>query len=81
MSKTTRQTNPARTTGRVEGTRGRALPYRILLVVILGAVLALLLAAFNVTEPLSPRTTLILFAGVLLIVAAALEIIFRDLRR
>ncbi|HZI18036.1 MAG TPA: hypothetical protein VEY09_05510 [Pyrinomonadaceae bacterium] len=53
----------------------------MLLVVILGAVLALLLAAFNTTEPLSPRTILLLFAGVLFLLAAALEVIFRDLRR
>jgi uncharacterized membrane protein HdeD (DUF308 family) len=61
--------------------RRRALPYRILLVVLLGAVLALLLAAFNLTSPLSTRTILLLFAGVILLLAAAVEVIFRDLNR
>jgi hypothetical protein len=80
MSKTTRRTRLTTRTGASERAR-RALPYRVLLVIILGAMLALLLAAFNVTGPLSSRTLLLLFAGVLLLLAAALEIIFRDLRR
>jgi len=81
MSKTTRRTNTGMRAGANENARRRALPFRVLLVVILGAVLALLLAAFNTTEPLSPRTILLLFAGVLFLLAAALEVIFRDLRR
>jgi NhaP-type Na+/H+ or K+/H+ antiporter len=80
MSKTTRRTRLAARAGAGERAR-RALPYRVLFVIILGAVLALLLAAFNLTGPLSPRTVLLLFAGVLLLLAAALELIFRDLRR
>jgi|GEM_PF-6246779 len=80
MSKTTRRTRIATRPGADERAR-RALPYRVLLVIILGAVLALLLAAFNTTGPLSTRTTLLLFVGVLLLLAAALEVIFRDLRR
>lgn len=63
------------------GRRRWMLSYRMLLVVILGAVLALLLAAFSARSPLSPRTVLLLFAGVLLLLAAALEIVFRDMRR
>ncbi|HYE12965.1 MAG TPA: hypothetical protein VD968_00825 [Pyrinomonadaceae bacterium] len=64
-----------------EPKRRRLLPYRVLVVVILGAVLALLLAAFSVTSPLSPRAVLLLFAGVLLLLAAAVEVIFRDIKR
>jgi len=64
-----------------EPKRRRLLPYRVLVVVILGAVLALLLAAFSVASPLSPRAVLLLFAGVLLLLAAAVEVIFRDIKR
>lgn len=64
-----------------ESKRRRILPYRLLLVAIIGAVLALLLAAFSVTSPLSARTILLLLAGVLLLLAIAVEIIFRDIRR
>lgn len=64
------------------GRRRWMLSYRMLLVVILGAVLALVLAAFSTRSPLlSSRTILLLFAGVLMLLAVALEIVFRDIRR
>lgn len=58
-----------------------SLPYRVLLVIIMGGVLTLLLAAMTETSPLGPRTLLLILAGVLLIVAIALEIVFRDVAR
>jgi uncharacterized membrane protein HdeD (DUF308 family) len=68
-------------TNATDPARRRALPYRLLLVLIVGAVLALILAAFNLTAPLSPRAVLLLFAGVLLLLAAVVEVVFRDLNR
>ena len=65
--------------GRKEGQR--QLPYRVLLVVIIGGMLALVLAAFSDPAPLSPRTLLLLFAALLLLIAVAVEIIFRDISR
>ena len=56
-------------------------PYRILLVVILGGILSLLLAAFSNPSPLSARTLLLLFAALLFIVALSLEVVFRDVAR
>lgn len=61
--------------------RRDSLPYRVLLVVIMGAVLALLLAAFSDIEALTPRTVFLILAGVLLVVAVALEVVFRDVAR
>lgn len=63
------------------GRRPWMLSYRMFIVVLLGAVLALVLAAFSTSSPLSPRTVLLLFAGVILLLAVALEIVFRDIRR
>ena len=58
------------------------MPYRVLLVVIVGAILALLLAAFSDSyQTLTIRALLLLFAGVLLVIAIALEVIFRDFVR
>lgn len=56
-------------------------PYRALFVVIIGGVLALVLAAFSNPTPLTPRALLLLPAGLLLVVAIALEIVFRDVAR
>ena len=54
----------------------------MLLVVIVGAILALLLAAFSDSlQTLTIRALLLLFAGVLLVIAIALEVIFRDFVR
>lgn len=58
-----------------------SLPYRVLLVIIMGGVLTLLLAALTETSPLGRRTLLLILAGVLLIVAIALEVVFRDVAR
>jgi membrane protease YdiL (CAAX protease family) len=58
------------------------MPYRVLLVVIVGAILALLLAAFSDShQTLTIRALLLLSAGVLLVIAIALEVIFRDFVR
>ena len=58
------------------------MPYRVLLVVIVGAILALLLAAFSGSpRTLTIRASLLLVAGVLLVIAIALEVIFRDFVR
>lgn len=59
----------------------RKLPYRLLLVAVVGGILALVLAAFSNPAPITPRTHLLLFAGLLLVVAVAVEIIFRDIAR
>lgn len=61
--------------------RRESLPYRALLILILGGMLALLLVAFSNPSPLSPRTMLLLLAGVLLVVAIAVEVVFRDVAR
>ncbi len=62
--------------------RRRALPYRVLSVLIMGAFLALLLAAFySAPQPLTSRTLLLLLAGVLLLVLLALEVVYRDATR
>ncbi|HVF27690.1 MAG TPA: hypothetical protein VM943_05575 [Pyrinomonadaceae bacterium] len=60
----------------------RAMPYRVLSVLIMGAFLALLLAAFySAPQPLTSRTLLLLLAGVSLLVLLALEIVYRDTTR
>lgn len=60
----------------------RAMPYRVLSVLIMGAFLALLLAAFySAPQPLTSRTLLLLLAGILLLVLLALEIVYRDTTR
>lgn len=61
--------------------RRDSLPYRLLLVVILGGVLALVVAALSNPAPLSTRTLLLLLAGVLFLVAVALEVVFRDIQK
>lgn len=61
--------------------RRDALPYRVLLIIILGGMLALLLAAFSNPSPLAARTLFLMLAGILLAVAIALEIVFRDVAR
>jgi CHASE1-domain containing sensor protein len=66
---------------RDEGKRRGSFPYRVLLVVIMGSTLALLLAAFSEPSPLKTRTLLLLLAGLLLIIAIALEVVFRDVTR
>jgi len=64
-----------------ESERRFQLPYRVLLVVILGGLLALVLAAFSGTGAVGGRTLLLVAAGVLLVVAVVVEVLFRDLRR
>jgi len=60
----------------------RAMPYRVLSVLIMGAFLALLLAAFySAPQPLTSRTLLLILAGILLLVLLALEIVYRDTTR
>jgi hypothetical protein len=66
---------------REEGKRRGSFPYRVLLVIIMGSTLALLLAAFSEPSPLKTRTLLLLLAGLLLIIAIALEVVFRDVTR
>ena len=66
---------------RDEGKRRGSFPYRVLLVIIMGSTLALLLAAFSEPSPLKTRTLLLLLAGLLLIIAIALEVVFRDVTR
>jgi CHASE1-domain containing sensor protein len=67
---------------RDEGKRRGSFPYRVLLVVIMGSALALVLAAFSEgASPLTTRTLLLLLAGLLLIIAVALEVVFRDVTR
>ena len=61
--------------------RRDALPYRVLLIIINGSLLTLLLAAFSNPAPLTTRAILLLLAGILLVVAIALEIVFRDVAR
>lgn len=61
--------------------RRDALPYRMLLVIIMGGILTLLLVAFSSPAAPAARTLLLLVAGVLLVVAIALEIVFRDVAR
>ena len=61
--------------------RRDSLPYRVLLVALVGGVLALVLSAFSDPSPLAARTLLLMLAGVLLIVAVALEVVFRDVAR
>lgn len=61
--------------------RRDALPYRMLLVVIMGGILTLLLVAFSDPSAPAARTLLLLLAGVLLVLAIALEIVFRDVAR
>ena len=57
------------------------MPYRVLHVVIVAGILALLIAAFSTPSPLAPRTLLVVLAGVLLVLAVVLEVIFRDIAR
>lgn len=64
-----------------KGKRRGSLPYRVLLVIIIGGVLALVLAAFSTQSPLTARIVLLLFAGLLLVVAVTLEIVFRDVTK
>jgi hypothetical protein len=67
---------------REEGKRRGSFPYRVLLVIIMGSALALVLAAFSEgASPLGARSLLLLLAGLLLIIAVALEVIFRDVTR
>ena len=66
---------------RDEGKRRGSFPYRVLLVIIMGSTLALLLTAFSEPSPLKTRTLLLLLAGLLLIIAIALEVVFRDVTR
>ena len=66
---------------RDEGQRRGSFPYRVLLVIIMGSMLALVLAAFSEPSPLKTRTLLLLLAGLLLIIAIALEVVFRDVTR
>ncbi len=68
---------------RQRSNRRHALPYRVLSVVIVGGLLALLLAAFSgpSQQVLSSRTLLLLLAGMLLVFAVILELVFRDLAR
>ncbi len=57
------------------------MPYRVLHVVIVGGILALLIAAFSSPLPLAPRTLLVVLAGLLLVLAVLLEVVFRDIAR
>ena len=68
---------------RQRSNRRHALPYRVLSVVIVGGLLALLLAAFSgpSQQVLSSRASLLLLAGVLFVFAVVLEFVFRDLAR
>jgi hypothetical protein len=67
---------------RDEGKRRGSFPYRVLLVIIVGGTLALVLVAFSEGQsPLTTRTLLLLLAGLLLIIAVALEVVFRDVTR
>lgn len=62
--------------------RRRAMPYRVLSVLVMGGFLALLLAAFyTAPQSLTPRTLLLILAGVLLLVLFALEVVYRDATR
>ena len=61
--------------------RRGSLPYRVLLVLIIGGLLALALWAYSAPAPLSARAVLLLAAGLLLVVAIALEIVFRDVTK
>ena len=61
--------------------RRGSLPYRILLVLLIGGVLALALWAYSSPAPLSARAVLLLAAGLLFIIAIALEVVFRDVTR
>ena len=64
------------------GRRRGSFPYRVLLVVIMGSALALVLAAFSEgTSQPGGRALLLLLAGLLLIIAVALEVVFRDVTR
>ena len=64
-----------------ESERRFQLPYRVLLVVILGGLLALTLAAFSGPATAGGRLLLLVPAGVLFVVAVVVEVLFRDLRR
>lgn len=67
---------------RDEGKRRGSFPYRVLLVIIMGSMLALVLAAFSDgASRLNARTMLLLLAGLLLVIAVALEVVFRDVTR
>jgi hypothetical protein len=67
---------------RDEGKRRGSFPYRVLLVIIMGSTLALVLVAFSEEQsPLTTRTLLLLLAGLLLVIAVALEVVFRDVTR
>ncbi len=66
---------------RLQSNRRIILPYRILSVVIMGALLALLLAAFSNPTSLTPRSILLLLAGVLFLLVIMLEVVFRDVTR
>lgn len=57
------------------------MPYRVLHVVIVGGILALLIAAFSSPTPFAPRTLLFVLAGLLLILIIVLEVVFRDIAR
>ncbi len=61
--------------------RRGSLPYRVLLVLIIGGVLALALWAYSAPATLSASAVLLLAAGLLLIVAIALEVVFRDVTK
>ncbi len=66
---------------RLQSNRRIILPYRILSVVIMGALLALLLGAFSNPTSLTPRSILLLLAGVLFLLVIMLEVVFRDVTR
>ena len=66
---------------RDQGKRRGSFPYRVLLVIIMGSTLALVLAAFSEPSPITTRTLLLLLAGLLLIIAITLEVVFRDVTR
>lgn len=66
---------------RDQSKRSGSLPYRVLLVLLIGSVLALALWAYSSPAPLSARAVLLLAVGLLLIVAIALEVVFRDVTK
>jgi hypothetical protein len=62
--------------------RRGSLPYRILLVAIVGGALGLALTAFSDPQPqITSRAVLLLFTGVLLLIAIALEVVYRDVTK
>lgn len=62
--------------------RRRTMPYRVLSVLIMGAFLALLLAAFYAApRPLTSRAMYLILAGTLLLVLLALGVVYRDTTR